>query len=814
MTVRNVKKNLAGLQDFLPGIGPYEQIRRGQTVTVDGPAKSYFDLFVRSYAEVGLPVKGTFEDGCTLDTVDDIAIYLAEGKGYSYSGTLPHTIGAGGTPASGGFIDRSEALLRNSLGNAGFAFFHVGVDPQTKLRNAISYGNASGTPISCAGLGDFAITGSDDIVVKTSLDFAGLTVDVSQWTGKFLVQDGAGFVSHGPGSALVQALIAEGVQSGAKLKGWDSLIDADDAYLKIKTSQPFFTYRGVTVYREEYHKHSRYGMLESSLKYSMDPTTITEILVLSVAKKKRKFGNVNFALGSRDQTGQPSVIKVQYSTLIELGDIRFSMDNLKYQNGNPVLVDVWDSCHVLLKDVYCQWPMYTAATTGYTYDISINRCYDVIMERCHGLGDGWGATGNNSSSVIKIRDCKLSRIDFHQPFHDLLEISDTKIGDSGIAITALGDLVLNDVEFIRADRTKTGYPGAYIITRSDTGGFCDGNLIINGLKVNFDSETPHNLLVHFGDVNQPKPAGSPINYRFWDSIMVRDVRNDFGGSLGLFPIVQSGVGINFPASITLRDCTSGNFKFAGNVSSLAPSLAPSIDSQVNMVAPANLNIVLDNVKLLYTDRVSIVDITANNFRIHASMRKVYGTQGGKSISLQLNFAGVLDMYDCDIESIDFSTGGGVTKYLDVSLQNSELNYLARFVSFIVNGFVAGKTNVKIANSRLALPASYSAHANALSQCRLVGNTYYNPTDGASEMLRLPLPSPQSVGIAAGINPANSYVLEMAGNNKWAPFVLPKAVNEASYIQQSASSNATVTRNSTTSLFLSGSTTAPTAVWIA
>ena len=55
MTVRNVKKNLAGQQDLLPGLGPYEQIRRGQTVTVDGPAKSYFDLFVRSYAEAGLP---------------------------------------------------------------------------------------------------------------------------------------------------------------------------------------------------------------------------------------------------------------------------------------------------------------------------------------------------------------------------------------------------------------------------------------------------------------------------------------------------------------------------------------------------------------------------------------------------------------------------------------------------------------------------------------------------------------------------------------------------------------------------------------
>lgn len=766
----------------------------------------------RSYAEVGYNlVGGSFEAGGTLVNANDALLHESSGKAYSGpAGAVPPET----DPIAGGFTDRSGALIRNLLGSAGMAFFHVGDEPQIKLRNAIEYGNTNGVPISCAGFGDFAITGTDDIMVKTSLDFAGLTVDVSQWTGKFLVQDGAGYVSHGPSSPLVQALIAQGVQSGAKLKGWDALTDADDSYVRIKTNQPFFTYRGNVVMREEYNKHSRYGMLESSLKYSMDPTTITEILVLKIAKKKKEFGNVNFYLGSRDQPGQPSVVKTQYGSLIDIKVIRFTMNNVTYQNGNPVLVDVWDSCYINLADVYCQWPMYTTATSGYTYDISINNCYGVTMERCDGIGDGWGATGNNSSRIVKIRDSKLSRIDFHQPFHELLEVSDTKIGDAGIVITAIGDLVLNEVEFIRADRTKTGYDGAYIIARSDTGGFCDGNLIINGLKINFDSETPHNLLRHFGDVAQPKPAGSPINYRFWDSIVINQVRNDFGGTLGLFPIVQSGVGIKYPASIAIRDTISGNFKFSGNLSSLTPSLATSIDSQVNIVAPSNLNIVLDNVKLIYTEQLSLVDTTANNFRIHASMRKVHGTQGGKSISTLLNFSGVLDLYDCDIEDINFNTGGVVTKYLDINLQGGELNYQARFSSFLVNGFAAGKTNVKIASSRIALPEAYAVHANALSQCRLVGNSYYNPTDGVSEMLRLPLPSGQSVGIAAAINPANSYVLEMAGNNKWAPFVLPKAVNEASYIQQSASSNATVTRNSATSLFLSGSTTAPTAVWIA
>ncbi|MBB7496734.1 hypothetical protein [Escherichia coli] len=192
---------------------------------------------------------------------------------------------------------------------------------------------------------------------------------------------------------------------------------------------------------------------------------------------------------------------------------------------------------------------------------------------------------------------------------------------------------------------------------------------------------------------------------------------------------------------------------------------------------------------------------------------MYGTQGGKSISLQMNFAGTFDLYDCDIESIDFSTGGGVTKYIDLSLQSCELNYQARFSNFVLNGFVLGKTNVKISSSRISLPASYSVHASALSQCRLQGNSYYNPTDGSSEMLKLPLPTSQSIGVLAGINPSNNYVLEMNGTNKWSSFRMPMVTNEISYIKQSETTWASITRSSQTSIFLSGSSVSPSAVYI-
>lgn len=53
----------------------------------------------RSYAEAGYNlVDGSFEAGGTVTTATDVLLYEATGVVYAYSVTLPHTVGAGGTP--------------------------------------------------------------------------------------------------------------------------------------------------------------------------------------------------------------------------------------------------------------------------------------------------------------------------------------------------------------------------------------------------------------------------------------------------------------------------------------------------------------------------------------------------------------------------------------------------------------------------------------------------------------------------------------------------------------------------------------------
>lgn len=103
MTVRNVKKNLAAQQDMLPGVGPYTQLRRGVALSLDGPAKSYIELWKRTIVDAGKTYAGTFEDGCLVQP-GECAVSLTNGKMYSWGGSGSIELTYGSTPESSGGI--------------------------------------------------------------------------------------------------------------------------------------------------------------------------------------------------------------------------------------------------------------------------------------------------------------------------------------------------------------------------------------------------------------------------------------------------------------------------------------------------------------------------------------------------------------------------------------------------------------------------------------------------------------------------------------------------------------------------------------
>ena len=123
MTVRNVKKNLAAQQDLLPGVGPYQQVRRGVVVDVDGPAKSYIELWKEYCGEAYV---GTFEDGFVTKP-GCVAVSLALGKAYRYTAPAEVSIPAN-SPVDMSWVELSSSVssrlereaLRRSYAEAGY----------------------------------------------------------------------------------------------------------------------------------------------------------------------------------------------------------------------------------------------------------------------------------------------------------------------------------------------------------------------------------------------------------------------------------------------------------------------------------------------------------------------------------------------------------------------------------------------------------------------------------------------------------------------------------------------------------------------
>ena len=70
----------------------------------------------RSYAEAGYNVvDGSSEAGGTLASASDVVFHSASGKAYSHPGPYPKTVPPGTDPSSGGYIDRSGAMLASQM---------------------------------------------------------------------------------------------------------------------------------------------------------------------------------------------------------------------------------------------------------------------------------------------------------------------------------------------------------------------------------------------------------------------------------------------------------------------------------------------------------------------------------------------------------------------------------------------------------------------------------------------------------------------------------------------------------------------------
>lgn len=113
-------------------------------------------ILSRLAAESGLPLVGTFEAGATVTTAAQSVGFKAEGKLYTWAGTLPKTVPAGSTPATAGGI-AADAWVRvdqNTLRSQFTDVDGVAKYPELQMARWRDAGDVRGWGCICDGLVD------------------------------------------------------------------------------------------------------------------------------------------------------------------------------------------------------------------------------------------------------------------------------------------------------------------------------------------------------------------------------------------------------------------------------------------------------------------------------------------------------------------------------------------------------------------------------------------------------------------------------------------------------------------------------------
>jgi hypothetical protein len=380
------------------------------------------------------------------------------------------------------------------------------------LQNAANAANEAKATLIARGR--YKLSGTGVVELTTDCDFTGAIFDCSTWAGRFVFGRTISGVTYGADTPVVRGLTnSANLEVGSsRFTGWLHRSEVSDSFVIINTEQDFYSYRSEIKKRVELNRVYKDGVVSSPLRYSLDGVGISSIKVFRMEERRRTVKGMT--LDVRNNSVSNEFVRVSTS-LLDL-DVRFIQDGSIYTPKNPTYIHFFECCQVKAR-IEMQWAIRNS-DFNYAYNFQLGSCYDIEVTP-HAEGEGWGATGSNLCQRVTYRDGVLSRVDFHQPFMEWLRLRNMVVGHSGILVTALGDLDLDTVTFHarKMANTSTGF----VIGRGDTGGFCDGDLLMRNVSVIAPKDVADlELLRHTQSPGTAKPPGSPIEYRFWRRIIV------------------------------------------------------------------------------------------------------------------------------------------------------------------------------------------------------------------------------------------------------------------------------------------------------
>lgn len=129
------------------------------------------------------------------------------------------------------------------------------------------------------------IKGSESITIKHGFDFNGSILDVSEYGGTINILRDEQTTVYNASSTVVQQLVAGGELNGRYFAGWSDNETLVNSFIRMKTSQPYYRYRGDIVNRQEMNVVIREGAMEAPLMFPLNPSLITDISVTPYQKR-------------------------------------------------------------------------------------------------------------------------------------------------------------------------------------------------------------------------------------------------------------------------------------------------------------------------------------------------------------------------------------------------------------------------------------------------------------------------------------------------------------------------------------------------
>lgn len=631
---------------------------------------------VSAVAAQGKNLEGSTRYGCTLNSEDDWVIHT-DGSLWEWAGAYPKTVISGDTPASPDY--HSVSLGNSTTVNSGinlrdYNITSAGdeVNDFTNLKTAIDEANASGKEIFGGRDLIIKLTGSSDILINTDVDFGGATIDISEWGGKFIIEN-ATWNTYEAGTPAFDNLLGTGILSSDKVNGWETVPELNNCYIKINSSNYHYTYREIHITQTEYNVCTNRGKL-LSLVGDMNTDNITNVQALPLNLKKQTFGNLNLMIGSK--TLGDGFLKVINSNRVKLHDISIDSDDIIFSTINPNFIDLFDCAFIEVENVEFNRPFQADTPDRFAYGIRMEYCYDARFTRLRGYGEGWGLLGSNSSRNIFYDSCDVNRIDFHKPLVELLQLTNCKIGSWGMLLTTLGDVKIDKCTFLN---NSTDYFGqrAYIAANDSAGGFANGDLIITNSK--FRSADKQLMLLY---VNKANPTGgvrfpSSIEKQCWNRVIVENCDFGYGYQTALMPGIEDDNGMRWPSEVVFRDCT-GDCLISRNLVKSLPRYTIT-DDETDLNKPHNLFITIDNVETVYDSELYIGDRRDQNFKIKANLNNIRATNNSinSGVTLSLVFGGDVSITNSLIEGFNFLETNPHYKPLNIMIDTSTINYIGR-----------------------------------------------------------------------------------------------------------------------------------------